>query len=145
MSQAVPSVGTQSQQPTQSQQSTQRTQPKIWALAGGFMTVISHGKKRKTDAHMSLQLEFTFQNDPSVQKVGKYFLYILGPVSKKYSIFCTILQTTRLIYFLLSFVKRLNKNTIAVKTKIHRKNCWEIGYCGKSLRIFIFHFSHKMF
>lgn len=47
------------------------SQPKIWALAGGNMRVVSHGKKKPSDNYMVLQLEFSFDHDPKARKVGK--------------------------------------------------------------------------
>lgn len=79
------SQSTVSTQPTQASQSIVPTQPtratlssqsheqKVWALDGGTMVVVGHGKRRKTDPEMTVQLEFTFLYDPRVRKVGKIF------------------------------------------------------------------------
>ena len=56
---------------TQSSSSSQ----KIWALSKGTMRIVGHGKKKPSDLHMVLQLEFTFENDPRTRKVGKASLY----------------------------------------------------------------------
>ena len=56
---------------TQSSSSSQ----KIWALSKGTMRIVGHGKKKPSDLHMVLQLEFTFENDPRTRKVGKASLH----------------------------------------------------------------------
>ena len=56
---------------TQSSSSSQ----KIWALSKGTMRIVGHGKKKPSDPHMVLQLEFTFENDPRTRKVGKASLH----------------------------------------------------------------------
>ena len=82
MSQSQPesSQATQAEQPTPATQPrTQFSQPseqKLLSLAGGDMRVVGHGKRRKTDAEMTLQLEFTFEHDPRVRKVGKYLVIV---------------------------------------------------------------------
>jgi hypothetical protein len=76
-----PSLPTQATQPTQPTQATQPThatqasQQKIWALAGGTMRVVSHGKKKPSDNYMVLQLEFSFDHDPRPRKVGKILFF----------------------------------------------------------------------
>ena len=69
---------TQSSQPslTPSSQSTQSSrssssQSKVWKLAGGSMHVLSHGKRKPSDNFTVVQLEFSFNNDPTPRKIGK--------------------------------------------------------------------------
>ena len=70
----------QSPPPTQqnppSTQSTGSSQ-KTWALLNGTMKIVGHGKKKPSDPHMMLKLEFQFENEPRIRKVGKATLNLI--------------------------------------------------------------------
>ena len=57
-------------QGTQQSQSQESRGYKQWKLSGGNMVVLSHGKKKPTDTHTILELEFTFDFDKKPKKVG---------------------------------------------------------------------------
>ena len=64
------------QQNPPSTQSTGSSQ-KTWALLNGTMKIVGHGKKKPSDPHMMLKLEFQFENEPRIRKVGKATLNLI--------------------------------------------------------------------